>query len=57
MITIGIEAYIILIADSFEISADIVRPFEEESSPVLELPLSQVLTWLRRKMRSPTHLS
>jgi hypothetical protein len=57
MVTIILEAHIIIESDISEISEDISLSCEEESSPFLEAPSSQIHTWFLIEMRCADHLT
>lgn len=57
MVTIILEAHILIESDISEISENISFSCEEEPSPFLETPSSQIHTWFLIEMRCADHLT
>lgn len=57
VVTIFLEAHILIESDIFEVFRDISFVCEEESSPLLEAPSSQIHTWFLIEMWCTDHLT
>lgn len=57
VVAILLEAHILIESDIFEVFRDISFACEEESSPFLEIPSSQIHTWFFIEMRCADHLA